>query len=307
VFLGVLDKKYRELLFHFFGFATNIFRNDEPCVREAELEFTNMKQILASTITLLPPDTAGGVLVTGSHGGLYPGQLALAAQVRAAIFNDAGVGKDNAGIASLALLQRHGRAAAAVSHTSARIGDTDDMMAHGVISAANDIATACGVVPGMRCTDAAARLEAAPFDGSAIAEDLHEARTNWTCLNQQRAVILADSASLVGPQDAGAIIVTGSHGGLIGGDPKKALRADAFAAVFNDAGIGKEDAGTTRLPALDKRGIAAFTVAASSARIGDAHLSLHDGIISRVNRTAAKLGAEPGQSARDVIWRWATR
>jgi hypothetical protein len=266
-----------------------------------------MDPILAPTITVLPADTAGRVIVTGSHGGLYPGYLVLAAQARAAIFNDAGIGKDRAGIAALSLLQDRGKAAAAVSHTCGRIGDTDDMMAHGAISAANPLAAACGVTPGVSCSDAAARLEAAPIGSSASVDIPHETRTAWTCPQQRRAVILVDSASLVAANDIGAIIVTGSHGGLIGGDPKKALRVDAFAAVFNDAGIGKDEAGITRLPALDDRGIATFTVAASSAHIGDAQSSLRDGIISRANRTARARGAEIGQRAQDIIRRWATQ
>jgi hypothetical protein len=84
-----------------------------------------MNHILAPTITVLPGNTAGRVIVTGSHGGLYPGHLVLAAKARAAIFNDAGIGRDSAGIAALHLLQEHGKAAAAVAHTSARIADTD--------------------------------------------------------------------------------------------------------------------------------------------------------------------------------------
>lgn len=266
-----------------------------------------MKQILAPTITVLPPDTAGAVIVTGSHGGLYPGHLVLAARARAAIFNDAGIGKDGAGIASLALLDGHHRAAAAVSHLSARIGDTDDMMANGVISAANELAAALGITAGMSCADAAKLLERANFGGQSMADNFHEARTNWACLGQSRDVALADSASLLGPQDIGAIVVTGSHGGLIGGDPKKALKVDAYAAVFNDAGIGKDEAGTTRLPALDERGIAAFTVAASTARIGDAHSTLNDGVISRVNKLAASRGATQGERALHVVRRWATK
>jgi hypothetical protein len=266
-----------------------------------------MNPILAPTITVLPADTAGRVLVTGSHGGLYPGYLALAAQVRAAIFNDAGIGKDRAGIAALGLMQERGRAAAAVSHLSGRIGDTGDMMAEGTISAANALAAVCGVTPGMRCADAASLLEAAPAGAAAMVETPHEARNVWTCPGQIRAVVLVDSASLVEATDAGAIIVTGSHGGLIGGDPRKALKADAFAAVFSDAGIGKDDAGTTRLPALDARGIAAFTVAASSAHIGDAQSSLRDGVISRANDLARVRGAEIGTPALDIIRRWATQ
>jgi hypothetical protein len=136
-------------------------------------------------------------------------------------------------------------------------------------------------------------------------DEPHEARVAFTCERQTRAVILVDSASLVTAEDTGAIIVTGSHGGLIGGDPKKALRAAGFAAVFNDAGIGKDEAGIARLPALDDRDIAAFTVASASARIGDARSTLCDGVISRVNRTAARLGARVGEDAREICLLWA--
>jgi hypothetical protein len=57
----------------------------------------------------------------------------------------------------------------------------------------------------------------------------------------------------------------------------------------------------SRLPALDSRGIAALTVAAESARIGDARSSYEDGVLSRVNRRAAALGLKPGMTARDAV------
>jgi hypothetical protein len=75
--------------------------------------------------------------------------------------------------------------------------------------------------------------------------------------------------------------------------------------VFNDAGIGIDEAGVGRLPALDSRGVAAFTVSSASARIGEGRSTFEDGIVSRVNATAARLGAAEGISARDVLERWA--
>ena len=57
----------------------------------------------------------------------------------------------------------------------------------------------------------------------------------------------------------------------------------------------------SRLPALDARGIAAATVAAASARIGDARSTYEDGILSRVNARAAALGLAPGMPARDAV------
>ena len=110
-----------------------------------------------------------------------------------------------------------------------------------------------------------------------------------------------NSASLVAPEHALTIVVTGSHGGLLGGRPDTALKYDVLAALFNDAGIGIDEAGVTRLPALDARGIAAGTVTAASARIGDARSTYEDGILSRINTRAAVLGIAPGMTARDFV------
>ena len=232
------------------------------------------------------------------------GQQGSGAGVRAVIFNDAGVGRESAGIASLADLDRHGIAAAAVSHASARIGDPADMLARGVVSHANGTARALGVVPGTACREAAERLLAAPLV-EAAPEPFGETRSLLDLPGAIRRVVLVDSAAQVEPADAGRIVVTGSHGGLVGGDPRLALRVAGFAGIFNDAGIGIDAAGTTRLPALDRRGIPAFTVSAASAIIGDARSTWRDGILSIVNATAHALGARPGLRAQDVVGRWA--
>jgi hypothetical protein len=114
-------------------------------------------------------------------------------------------------------------------------------------------------------------------------------------------VVLLDSISLVEPSDRGQIVVTGSHGGLLGGRPETASKIDVFAALFNDADIGIDGAGLTRLPALDARGIAAATVSAWSARIGDGRSTYQDGFITHMNETAHRYGAEIGISARDFV------
>ena len=102
-----------------------------------------------------------------------------------------------------------------------------------------------------------------------------------------------DSASLVAPEHRDAIVLTGSHGGLLGGRPETALKYDVRAAFYNDAGIGIDEAGVSRLPALDRRGIAAATVSAASARIGDARSTYEDGILSRVNRAPPRSASPP--------------
>jgi hypothetical protein len=74
------------------------------------------------------------------------------------VFNDAGVGKDDAGLAALAFLQSHGLAACTVSHASARIGEAQSTLDEGVISHANALATALGVEAGLRCKAMVGRL-----------------------------------------------------------------------------------------------------------------------------------------------------
>ena len=272
----------------------------------ALLERTSIRMvdiIVAPTVTKLGPDAVGAVLVTGSHGGIYPGRLAIGAGVRAAIFHDAGLGRDQAGIGSLALLDGFGIAAAAVASDSARIGDTADMLARGRVSRANRAAMALGVAPGMACADAAERLKAADHR---TAEMPHGDELRLV-LRHPRPIVLIDSAAMVDPvADIGAIVVTGSHGGLVGGAPAMALRVDGFAGVFNDAGIGIDEAGVGRRPALDARGIAGLTVAAASARIGEARSTFEDGIISRVNATAEARGARIGTPLRPLLERWAS-
>jgi hypothetical protein len=71
-------------------------------------------------------------------------------------------------------------------------------------------------------------------------------------------------------------------------------------AFFNDAGFGVDRAGAACLSILDSEGIAAATVAADSACIGDGQSTMTQGIISAVNETAYRLGARVGETALDV-------
>lgn len=260
--------------------------------------------VLRDSVTTTEPGDAGAVLVTGSHGGVYAANLAARARVRAAIFNDASQGKDRAGIAGLDYLQELGQelglAAAAVAHDSARIGDAGDAWARGVLSAVNGCAAALGCVPGMPCGSAARALRAAepPERTPPKAE---EAVTLLLARPGEPRVWALDSASLARPEHAGGVLLIGSHGGLPGGDPAVALKVDALAAVFHDAGIGVDESGVSRLPAFEARGIAGATVAGSSARIGEGRSTYTDGVISRVNASAAGLGGRAGMTAIEFV------
>ena len=122
--------------------------------------------ILAMTILLFDSITqaigrsAGAIVVSGSHGGMSAGRFAVQARPRLAVFNDAGVGKDGAGIAALALLQAVGLAACTVAHSSARIGDARSTLDDGVVSHVNDSAAALSLAPGQRLATVLAALDA---------------------------------------------------------------------------------------------------------------------------------------------------
>src|ERR1700722_5300056 len=100
--------------------------------------------VLADSVTRLGPEDGGKVLIGASHGGLYAANIAVRAGLRAVILNDAGLGKDGAGIAGLAYLDEFGMAAATIGYDTARIGDGRDMAARGVISRVNAAAARLG-------------------------------------------------------------------------------------------------------------------------------------------------------------------
>ncbi len=255
--------------------------------------------VVADSVTTLDARHADAVLVSGSHGGLIAARYAVAAGVRAAVFNDAGGGLDDAGIAGLAALQSIGMAAVAVSHASARIGDGSDTLASGVVSRANRPASSCGVTTGMPCRVAAELLRDAPrYVRPPVALFASEGRHRIRAASATSAAVLAlDSIGLVAPADARSILVIGSHGGLHGGDPESALSVDAYAAFFHDAGRGKDDAGLTRLPVLARRGIPAGTVDYRTARIGDARSMWTGGEVSCVNELLGACAVQRGNVA----------
>ena len=110
---------------------------------------------------------------------------------------------------------------------------------------------------------------------------------------------VVDSITELGAADTGCIAVSGSHGGL--SSARFALAARPLLSVFNDAGGGRDAAGLAGLAFLQNHGLAACTVAHTSARIGDAQSTLNDGIISHRNELAAQLGAQTGQSILELL------
>ncbi|MBN8958350.1 MAG: hypothetical protein J0H17_17570 [Rhizobiales bacterium] len=260
--------------------------------------------IVTDSVTTLGPDPRGCAALAASHGGLYAAYLAAKAELKAVILSDAGVGRERAGIAGLDLLENLGMPAATIGHRSARIGDGKDSLARGVISFVNGRAHALGVKAGMTAQAALDILAGADIAPPRAPTPMHETRHDIAKASAPQVnVVTLDSNALVTPQDAGHIIVTGSHGGLLGGRPQTAVKYDVFAALYNDADIGIDGAGISRLPALDARGIAGATISAWSARIGDGQSTYNDGFVSALNARAVRCGGEIGISAKELVGR----
>ena len=254
------------------------------------------------SVTQLDAGARGRVAVCGSHGGLYAAWRAASAGVRAVILNDAGIGRHSAGVAGVHWLTSLGIAACTVDYRSARIGDGADMLASGVISMTNEVAATQGCLPGHSCRQAVKCLAENSEEVEGYVPEIGETRLRIPNTGH-RTVWALDSAALANAGDRRQIVVTGSHGALLGGKPDGVLDVDVFAAFFNDAGGGKDGAGFSRLAALDERAIAAGTVSCQTARIGDGRSTYDTGVLSRINETARRLELREGMSCRQAVAR----
>jgi hypothetical protein len=179
---------------------------------------------------------------------------------------------------------------AAVATESARVAA--DMLQRGIISRVNRLAAMCGVENGQTVVQAVELLKSAPWPHA----DVEAPVVVRTFIH---SVLCIDSISLGNSEDAGLVVASGSHGGVMAAGMTRSF-GPRF-AFFNDAGFGVDRAGAACLPILDSEDIAAATVAADSACIGDGQSTLTQGIISAVNETAYRLGARVGETA--LMWR----
>ncbi len=258
--------------------------------------------VVLDSVTHFEAKHKGTVAYCGSHAGIYAAYYAASKGIAAIILNDAGIGRERAGVAGLALLESLGVPGAAISHMSARIGEGKDGVERGVLTTVNAPAAALGLRPGQSCREALLLLHKASPKASPMPTPLEESRFEVPELGMGGVkVVVIDSMSLVKPEDDGHVVVAASHGGALGGRPEMAIKYPVFACVCNDADRGIDNAGITRLPALEQRGIAGACVSAFSARIGDGRSTLADGYISAINDTARRHGGLIGQSTKEFV------
>ncbi|HEX3994087.1 MAG TPA: hypothetical protein VHX39_23185 [Acetobacteraceae bacterium] len=208
--------------------------------------------------------------------------------------NDAGVGKDDAGIVGLEYLDQIGLAAATADAQTCHIGDGDHMLANGVIGHVNRTAANVGCAVGQSVRDCAERMRSATVPTALPPPISDGARFVVRDVPGEPRVICADSVGMLEPDDTGQIAITASHGALSGGRPDNAIPVGIYAVFFSDGGGGMDGAGIARLADLDGKGVVAGTTSADSAPIGDSRALYHDGILSHVNGPAEKLGGRVG-------------
>ena len=247
------------------------------------------------------PDSAGNVIVSGSYGGEYNAFHAAKWKIRGVVFNDAGVGCRDAGIKGLPYLDRIGLAGATADAWTCHIADGEHMLAHGVISHVNAAATKLGCRVGQSVAECAGLMTKGPVAAAEPPAISGGKRYVLGDVPGEPKVLALDAAPMLTAEDAGAIAVTGSHAALFRGQPDNVIGPDLVAVFFNDAGVGLDDAGIKRLPTLDERGIAAGTVSAASAPIGDARAAYNEGVISHLNRTALAMGGIVGEPLKTFI------
>jgi len=249
----------------------------------------------------------GQVLVSGSYGGEYNAYHAGKWGLRGVVLNDAGIGRDRAGIRGLDYLDQVGLPGATADAMTCHIADGDHMLAHGLISHVNAAAAALGCAVGQSVRACAEMMR----HGEPVDREMPPIAGGKRCLLRaelgEPKVIALDAAPMLEASDTGAIVITGSHAALFRGQPDDVIRQTLHAVFFSDAGVGLDEAGILRLPELDKRGIPAGAVSASSAPIGDARAIYADGILSHVNETASALGAAPGMRLSEFVERLLAR
>lgn len=238
------------------------------------------------------------VVVGASFAGAATAAMCMRPGVKGWVAHEGGPGKDEAGVSGLALAERFGIPAAAIATMSAGVSEGPTLLT-GTVSRCNAIAAALGVGPG-QTGEAAARLmlkaprgKACALDG-VVDESVHE-----VLATTRGKVYAVWSFSRVEGEHPDDVYCVASHGGKV--MAQYALRVKPRGLIANDAGGCLNDAGSSGIHLVEQLfGIAAATVSADSARIGDALSTWNDGVISAVNGPAAKRGVRIGMRAADA-------
>lgn len=267
--------------------------------------------VLLDSLGDLETSNTSPILVCGSHCG---GNKELAehvknCHVKAVFLNNAGIGKNQAGIKGLAHYERENIIACAIDNHSAEIGIACDMYESGIISHITQLAEPIGIQVGDSVKDAIAKINSHPsltLQNKNI-EPIEKAKeSSKVSLKKQTQIQIADisitvtdSITFLNENNSGDIVVCGSHGGLSAA--QYAMKFHVHAVFFNDAGIGKNNAGVKGLEFLENADIPACTADCMSAEIFNGQDVLENGIISVCNQLAKSKNIKEKMRVKDAI------
>jgi uncharacterized protein YunC (DUF1805 family) len=272
--------------------------------------------ILLDSLGDLQPDNTNPILVCGSHcgdNGTFARKLKNC-RVKAVFLNNAGVGKNKAGISGLSHYDAENILACAVDHYSAEIGVARDTWESGIISHTSTLAEKVGIKIGDTVKEAVARIiNLIDMAGSTQKNKNFESfinekedNSNKVALKKQIqtqidgvSITVADSITFLNENNEGDIVVCGSHGGVSAGHYAQKHRLKAV--FFNDAGIGKNNAGIKSLDSLSDAGILACTVDCMSAEIFNGQDILDNGIITVCNQLAKSRNIKEKMTVKEAI------
>lgn len=273
-----------------------------------------MNVILLDSLGDIQPDNTSPILVCASHcgdNGTFARKLKNC-RVKAVFLNNAGIGKNQAGISGLPYYEAEGIIACAVDCMSAEIGVASDTWESGIISHLNPSARKNGIQPGDSVQEAVAKIVGL-YNQSSYSQNgkdtvVSSDKKEENKINPKKQIQLqfngskitvTDSITFLSDSNAGDIVVCGSHGGASAGHYAQKLHLKAV--FFNDAGIGKNNAGIQSLDSLSDAGILACTVDCMSAEIFNGHDTLENGIITVCNQLAKNKNIKKGMSVKDAI------
>jgi uncharacterized protein YunC (DUF1805 family) len=272
--------------------------------------------ILLDSLGDLQPSNLSPILVCASHcgdNGVFARKVKNS-HVKAVFLNNSGIGKNQAGISGLAHYEAENILACAVDHKSAEIGVARDTWESGIISHTNKLAEEAGIQIGDSVKDAVAKIINI-IDNPSLTQinksfesiiNKKEEKSSRVDLKKQIqtqidgvSITVTDSITFLNESNAGDIVVCGSHGGVSAGE--YAQKRHLKAVFFNDAGIGKNNAGVKSLESLSDAGILACTVDCMSAEIFNGQDILDNGIISVCNQKAKSRNIKEKMTVKEAI------
>jgi uncharacterized protein YunC (DUF1805 family) len=108
--------------------------------KQIQTQIDGVSITVTDSVTFLNENNTGDIVVCGSHGGVSAGEYAQKYHVKAVFFNDAGIGKNKAGVKSLETLSDAGILACTVDCMSAEIFNGHDTLNNGIITVCNQLA-----------------------------------------------------------------------------------------------------------------------------------------------------------------------